>query len=92
MNYSKGEWKVIASKVAPGSQFYSVVSDYRKHQFEIAKLAPFHQGESETNAHLISAAPDMYEALNEVLWDLKQRAMPDIETVRQALAKAEKKL
>lgn len=40
---------------------------------------------------LIAAAPDMYEVLKSVLWDLKQRAMPDREIVEQAIAKAEGK-
>lgn len=40
---------------------------------------------------LHKAAPDLYEALKDVLWDLKQGAIPnDLTFIEQALAKAEK--
>ncbi len=41
------------------------------------------------NARLIAAAPELYEALREILSDLKQRAMPDITLVEKTLAKVE---
>ena len=63
MTFTKGEWKVVVSRVT-GGDFYSVVSNYRKHQYEVAKI--LYVPEDKANAHLIAAAPDMYEALLDV--------------------------
>ncbi len=52
MNYTKGEWKV-SGKV--GAYDYTVSSDL---EYPIARIMA-----SKEDAYLISAAPDMYEAL-----------------------------
>ncbi len=77
MNYTKGEWKVTKGfKVVAGIKSAQAVADVFG---ETAK-------EVEANAHLIAAAPDMYEAL---------KALPEqvkwIPEVAKALAKAEGK-
>ena len=70
MEYTKGEWKVIqkkASKVpffdgftlsVEGGKLLIALCDREKWDNKKQRLA---------NAHLIAAAPDMYEALKEIL-------------------------
>jgi hypothetical protein len=93
MNYTKGEW----IKGSKGS-----IDD--KGGFPIAIVYPDTRLSSkdsiakrEANAHLIAAAPDMYEALQEALgifpgdW-INQPYLVDIHIkIQQALAKAEGK-
>jgi hypothetical protein len=57
MNYTKGEWKVYKSR-----HHYSIDSGRPINYNEIAKVYY-----SEANAHLIAAAPAMYEALKEAV-------------------------
>ena len=61
MNYTKGEWKlqddcVISDIWRWGQQFY-----------KIAEITPHTEGETLANAHLIAAAPELYQALLSVL-------------------------
>lgn len=78
-------------------KFGTLVNPANLRTIEVAGLglAHFSKGdggaEAKANAHLISAAPDMYEALSEVLSDLEIGAHPHlhIKQIRAALAKAE---
>ena len=90
MNYTKGEWKV-ASHPLVGIQ---VQADTGERRISICNL------QDEANAHLIAAAPDMYEALLLALpllhddWDgtsSDSAGNVAIARVGQALAKAEGK-
>ena len=61
MNYTKGEWKLKVSKTG-----WQIGSEHHL----IAYYASTQNPEAEANAHLIAAAPDMYEALKFlVAWD-----------------------
>jgi len=87
MKHTKGEWKV--------SDNWNVTTDNRL----IVSCGGFSDGTHEThdeniaNAHLISAAPDMYEALKVAVAILKMEGYQDNQPVLQpmitALAKAE---
>ena len=59
--FTKGEWEVIGNFVA--------VQKEDGNSYEICKVSN-HLPEAKENACLISAAPDMYEALKCVLVDL----------------------
>lgn len=68
MNYTQGEWKV--TKWSSHNEIH-VSAEYDNNLHFVANCG--HTGEDETlpynkeaeaNAHLISASPDMYEALN----------------------------
>ena len=97
MNYTKGQWKAYLTKkpdewtVCAGENgIYGICETV----FDDALLL----SEKKANAHLISAAPDMYEALKSLkirfdlaILDLKE-SQSDIEVcskVDKALAKAE---
>ena len=94
MNNTKGEWKVTDSafsrfttyrgKRQGGRTFVTTALNLN----QVAEAQGDTQEEAEANAHLIAAAPDMYEAL-------KNLSNYPAESVRQiaqmALAKAEGK-
>ncbi len=92
--YTKGEWKATDWVMIKGERFYDIETDE-----EVIAT-----GVIEANAHLIAAAPDMYEALKEGIEELltcEQEAQTEeqqsrIESTRhiieEALAKAEGKL
>jgi len=82
MNYTKGEWRYtiigLESKVV--DERLGIIA----HVSERNSLA-----EIEANAYLISAAPDMYEALKEAF---EKSHNPEVEIIlMKALAKAEGK-
>jgi hypothetical protein len=56
MNYTKGEWKVEQNDCDKPYHYRIVTNKYI-----VAAVY------SEDNAHLIAAAPDMYDALREIL-------------------------
>ena len=74
-------------KHTPGPWFYSGKHDTCEvryvalspddHYEEIATLFGKDGAEQQANAHLIAAAPDLLELLQEIYFDLIQRAMPD---------------
>jgi len=96
MEYTKGEWKVAHEyNVAVGNRGVASCGGYTSNMSDADKITQ----ENIANAHLISASPDMYEALKEILpentgymesmsWESYNKA---IKQIRQALAKAEGK-
>jgi len=60
MNYTKGEWKVVPIPMDANNRIMSYHSDY--YRTAIADVFGMN-GEDKANAHLIAAAPMMYEAL-----------------------------
>ena len=68
MKYTMGKWhynKALA-------RIFARIEKPTKHEFlaEVAIISNDNTQEAEANAHLISAAPDMYVALTGVLTDL----------------------
>ena len=94
MNYTKGEWKATyhesGNKVQGGLAGYSIQSREAGIAYNISQ---------EDNAHLISAAPEMYEALQKISYAVmngnlkvnKSVAIQIYEIATPALAKAEGK-
>jgi hypothetical protein len=89
VNYTKGEWKVVPSNnsyvISNGTNYIARLF-HSKAGFGVNSLAP-KDNEVLANTHLISAAPDMYEALK-AIGDLLF-GLPENELIKQALAKAE---
>ncbi len=87
-NYTKGEWQVI-----DGNFVYALNSN-NTNRFDLSIHAGYTEigktpkDEIEANAHLISAAPDMYEALKGIL--LARNSALARAKGRKALAKAER--
>ena len=86
MNYTKGEWKASIDK-----QFniIRIVSD--KVAVVVSKVGPHimeygTHPENLANAHLIAAAPDMYEALKNIVANWADMNFP--ETMRLSMDKA----
>ena len=62
MNYTKGKWTVSYNGRIEDREHFSVTTD----TIQVAEVHPRRDGkEAEANARLISAAPDMYEALKQ---------------------------
>jgi len=90
MNYTKGDWE----QVFDGMMYYVDVVGRKRNDSPIANC--YH---NKANAHLMAAAPDMYEALKGALWVMqggrcdcveKDITTPfAIKQVEKALAKAE---
>ncbi len=87
MEYTKGEWKASEQEQDfYGKDYYAVRSI---HDGRIQRVADVW---IEANAHLIAAAPDMYEALKSIVKDVDETGycrVHHIVTGQQALAKAE---
>jgi len=86
MNYTKGEW--TARKVPRDSNKLNIMCN------ETFIATPYiAYGQMEANAHLIAAAPEMYEALKAVTNTGAWQRMPEyvIKDIVKALAKAEGK-
>src|SRR3990167_4516342 len=101
MNYTKGEWKVQGRFLKLSAFIGTEYSIYSDDNYELARVF-LHNGEQKFNAHLISAAPDMYEALkiaevrihNEIrhhpeAGDYRKILQDELRQVMKALAKAE---
>jgi len=93
MNYTKGEWEVDRHTVyALGKYGSNRFSAHIQHGWDGGEETP--QAELEANAHLISAAPELYEALKaltsyvSIMGYFKPEKQ---EQFRKALAKAEGK-
>ncbi len=108
MNYTKGEWRVSDTSFGRYSTYRGKVFGgrifvvYGEDKAAIADVEGDTQEEAKTNARLIAAAPDMYEALSFVgnqikAWcdfrpELKLWTVVAQVTIRKALAKAEGKI
>ena len=91
MNYTKGEWTINPNDNQRG--VYGIYAP--KGRGRICTITNRNPKDELANAHLITASPDMYEALKEALYQWKQgnieidfasRVLMD-----KALAKAEEK-
>ena len=97
MNYTKGEWSISYGGEVEGRERYAVTTNTT----EICQLrAKKDPKEIEANAYLISAAPDMYEALKTVREQVANFLYPKVKLLSskelivlmdKALAKAEGK-
>ena len=100
MNYTKGEWKISHSAFdrchgGKGAREFVVNKD----EDEIAEVQGNTNDKCLANAHLISAAPEMYEALQKISYAVmngnlkvnKSVAIQIYEIATPALAKAEGK-
>ena len=91
MNYTKGEWQVHPDF------FKWVMRRNEEGLFDTIAIAEGNEETAKANAHLIAAAPDMYEALKglEVNYNLDNMSIvvkQDVDCVKRvfaALAKAE---
>ncbi len=93
MEYTKGEWGVhtindVAICNSPTAIFIDSPT-FTLAEIKIKSSLREHQEEALANAHLIAAAPEMYEALKRILDD-RNSALAR-EAGRKALAKAEGK-
>jgi len=98
MNYTKGEWKVTKHKPLD-NYVIAVLGEKQYLDDTICQLG--YSPNMLANAHLIAAAPDMYEALQELTEITHDLGLgdgspdPQVEAsnrkARQALAKAEGK-
>lgn len=96
MEYTKGEWKAIKGILS--DEINTIVGDKSQ---GIAEIVCYLGQNVEADAHLISAAPDMYEALKEARHEIERLAMvtgyegeahfPKLEQINKAIAKAEGK-
>ena len=88
MNYTKGEWKSEALDEILIDEILIMGNETTC----VAKIVKTYCPEcQEANANLIAAAPEMYEALKEMLKYFNERGIAPLYTWRQALAKAEGK-
>ncbi len=95
MEYTKGEWTVGKGWTFWDTRDLLFVNPNSKipTPSKVAYVTP-DLVEFQTNAHLIAAAPDMYEALKKAVDDFAvwDRMIPELqELVMKALAKAEGK-
>ncbi len=91
MNYTKGEWKVAG---AFGTTIVSETGEFIATTTSIF-AEPRERPKDEANAHLIAAAPEMYEALRTALADLEEDVqaplLDSVKLAKRALAKVEGK-
>lgn len=71
MNYTKGEWEVgVSDIIGTGNDREHIVVGLKENLHKIIAATGFagadDESESIANANLISAAPDMYQALKEI--------------------------
>lgn len=98
MNYTKGEWTVQDGDFGP----QIVCDDQDDNTVLIAEVNPYHEDDKtiQANARLIVAAPDMYEALKDIIAEAEKSHLTigaDLDDSirvfgKQALAKAEGKV
>jgi hypothetical protein len=101
MNYTKGEWKVEEDNlgckniIVDKQEIFSIGGDTN----EIGYTTGLSNEEQDlANAHLIAAAPEMYEALKEMVRHFNQDVLntyfdnKTLNPAKQALAKAEGKI
>ncbi|KKL65174.1 hypothetical protein LCGC14_2157650 [marine sediment metagenome] len=88
MEYTKGEWKVTTWHTQYPSKEIRIYSD----DGLIATMEGKTTLPQEANAHLIAAAPDVYEALERTLFDLKNGFLGDSPLVSDRVGEIEKVL
>lgn len=94
MEYTKGEWAVTNTAFERFSTFRGKRTGARTfvtNGFELDEIAEVQgdtEEEAEANAHLIAAAPDMYQALKELQ---KDQIVEQMDNIEEALRKAESK-
>ena len=88
MNYTKGEWKLdnCGTAIFASNRLVANCGGYSLSQHETETLA-----ENKTNAHLIASAPDIYEALKEIINSETITSKDNFNKALKALAKAEGK-
>jgi len=69
MNYTKGEWRIDRASLHSDFSIHVFSHDYNEGDETVAIIV--NSKEAEANAHLIAAAPDMYEALGEAKLQLE---------------------
>ena len=93
MNYTKGEWKYLKDDSVFNGHSFRERHIIKGHKM-IAEMRMPDGEELDSNAHLISAAPDMCEALKEARIVLKNQGQYCMNTqtkINKALVKAEGK-
>ncbi len=94
MEHTKGELKIDLRDIL--REFYGQMKELQKFKYQ----SEFNKGldvictydEAIKKVLERTAAPALYEALKSLLWDLRQRAIPnDLTEFEQVLAKAEEK-
>lgn len=91
MKFTKGEWKVGSFQDEPQARSVTTVYSGDSKVAEVCKTGFQDIQERQANAHLISAAPDMYEALRHasiVLYNLKVSNLGEL-TQQQELLRLE---
>lgn len=92
MNYTKGEWKILHVPEAHQPFLIGIGLD---DNHPVATVTKTHfPDEAKANAQLIASAPDLYEALKDLLADTDKTgytSVPHIIKATEALAKAEGK-
>lgn len=90
MNYTKGTWRVLAN---PMGRFIDIFGDAGLPVATILNLGNLDK--DRINANLIAAAPEMYEALKDIIDQCPMPTLPYgrkvVELAKAALAKAEGK-
>ena len=84
MEYTKGEWSVGDIAIITWEVGVRIIHDGNEEK-------PLAFAKALVNAHLIAAAPEMYEALNEIISGEDYIPPYMAQTINEAIAKAEGK-
>jgi len=99
MNYSKGEWSILEVKSGRLHIIRTLPNGGVDRICEIAIPSTGYRVDAEANAHIMAAAPEMYEACHQANWllgflsekDWNEEIIKTRAQLRQALAKVETK-
>lgn len=92
--FTAGKWKAIAYPTGGGPEEWKVEPDADGSPNDDYQICACFGPERRLNAHLIAAAPCMYEALKAVqpllpaVWAYNKQAQPILQQIAAALAKA----
>ncbi|GAH55698.1 unnamed protein product [marine sediment metagenome] len=81
MNYTKGEWRILAPETGHEERV-KVVSNVDENGYFPLVCHVYGVGDRLANANLIAAAPDMYEALKKIELFLQD---PDVKVMAKGL-------